>query len=152
MEVLNNLLNNEYFVWCAMGLIAFLVTQILKLLLVKPFTKNLNKRAKTLINSVILLIAFGSAVICEWFYSHYWLGVYMDLCRASNGWAYASSIYAIVEVFIKVIKGDNTLKLENPYSTEEGKAVTNMIGSIVENGKVDENDKKAVDDFLKMIK
>jgi cytochrome bd-type quinol oxidase subunit 2 len=73
------LLNNETFVWGCMSVIAFLITQGLKWLLVKPYTKNLDKRKKAIINSVILLISFGVVVLCEFAYSGLWLKEAMDL-------------------------------------------------------------------------
>lgn len=144
------LLNNETYVLIAMGIVAFLVTQGLKWAFVKPFTKNLNKRAKTIVNSVILLIAFGSAVLCEFLYSHFWLHTAIDLTRASYGWGYASGIYGFVEMIIKFIKGE-TVKLENPYQTEEGKTTAELIGNITKDGKVDKKDSETVKEFVENL-
>ncbi len=141
------LLNNEKIVLIAMGIVAFLVTQGLKWLCVKPFTKNLNTRAKTIINSVILIIAFGSAVLCEFLYSHFWLHTGISLSRASYGWGYASGIYGVVEMIIKFIKGEN-VKLDNPYTTEVGKQTTELIGNITKDGKFDKKDSQIVKDFV----
>ena len=144
------LLNNEIYVLIVMGIVAFLVTQGLKWVFVKPFTKNLNTRAKTIINSVILLIAFGSAVLCEFLYSHFWLNTAIDLNRASYGWGYASGVYGIVEMFIKFIKGEK-VKLDNPYTTELGKQTTQLIGNITKDGKVDKSDSQSIKDFANKL-
>lgn len=144
------LLNNQKVVLIAMGFIAFLVTQGLKWACVKPFTKNLSKRKKTIINSVILLIAFGSAVLCEFLYSHYWLHTAMSLSRASYGWGYASGIYGVMEMVLKFIKGED-VKLDNPYETEEGKDTMALVNEVIKDGKVDKNDKKLAKDFLDKI-
>lgn len=145
------LLNNEKIVLILMGIVAFLVTQALKWMLVKPFTKNLNKRAKTVINSVILIIAFGAAVLCEYLYSHFWLNTAINLQRASYGWGYASGIYGIVEMIVKFIKGDSA-KVENPYNTEIGKTTTAFVENITKDGKIDQQDEEIVKEFLENIK
>ena len=144
------LLNNEKIVLIAMGIVAFLVTQGLKWAFVKPFTKNLNTRAKTIINSVILIIAFGSAVLCEFLYSHFWLHTAINLTRASYGWGYASGVYGVVEMVIRFIKGDN-VKLENPYQTEEGKQTTKLIENITKDGKIGKEDSQSMKDYVNKL-
>lgn len=144
------LLNNEKIVLIAMGIVAFLVTQGLKWAFVKPFTKNLNTRAKTIINSFILIIAFGSAVLCEFLYSHFWLHTAIDLTRASYGWGYASGVYGVVEMVIKFIKGEN-VKLDNPYQTEEGKQATQLIENITKDGKIDKKDSQSMKDYVNKL-
>lgn len=144
------LLNNEKIVLIAMGIVAFLVTQGLKWAFVKPFTKNLNTRAKTIINSVILIIAFGSAVLCEFLYSHFWLHTAINLIRASYGWGYASGVYGVVEMVIRFIKGDN-VKLENPYQTEEGKQTTKLIEDITKDGKIGKEDSQSMKDYVNKL-
>lgn len=144
------LLNNEKIVLIVMGIVAFLVTQGLKWAFVKPFTKNLNTRAKTIINSIILIIAFGSAVLCEFLYSHFWLHTAIDLTRASYGWGYASGVYGVVEMVIRFIKGDN-VKLENPYQTEEGKQTTKLIENITKDGKIDKKDSQSMKDYVNKL-
>ena len=144
------LLNNEKVVLVIMGIIAFLVTQGLKWAFVKPFTKNLNTRAKTIINSVILLIAFGSAVLCEFLYSHFWLHTTINLSRASYGWGYASAVYGVFETILKFIKGKD-VKLDNPYETEEGKQTTELIVNIAKDGKIDKKDEQSIKDFANKL-
>jgi hypothetical protein len=144
------LLNNQTYVLIAMGIVAFLVTQGLKWAFVKPFTKNLNTRAKTIINSVILLIAFGSAVLCEFLYSHFWLHTAMSLSRASYGWGYASGVYGVVEMIIKFVKGEN-IKLDNLYETEQGKQITELVDNITKDGKIDKNDSQSIKDFANKL-
>lgn len=144
------LLNNEKVVLIVMGIVAFLVTQGLKWACVKPFTKNLNTRAKTIVNSVILLIAFGSAVLCEFLYSHFWLHTAMDLTRASYGWGYASGVYGVVEMIIKFVKGEN-IKLDNLYETEQGKQITELVDNITKDGKIDKKDSQSMKDFVNKL-
>lgn len=144
------LLNNKKIVLIVMGIVAFLVTQGLKWAFVKPFTKNLNTRAKTIINSVILIIAFGSAVLCEFLYSHFWLHTSISLTRASYGWGYASGVYGVVEMVIRFIKGDN-VKLENPYQTEEGKQTIKLIEDITKDGKIGKEDSQSMRDYVNKL-
>lgn len=144
------LLNNESFVFGVMSVIAFLVTQGLKWAFVKPFTKNLDKKKKTLINSIILIIAFGSAVLCEFLYSHFWLHSALDINRALSGWGGASGVYGIFEWVLKVISG-GSVKLENPYNTEEGKDTTDFIKNITKDGKFDKKDNPIVKEYIEKL-
>lgn len=144
------LLNNETFVWGVMGLVAFLVTQGLKWAFVKPFTKNLDKRTKTILNSVILLIAFGSAVLCEYLYSHFWLNAPIDFNRALYGWGSASGFYGVFETIIKIIKG-NEIKLENLFEMEEGKETSELLTKATKDGKIDKNDKEFAKEFFEKL-
>lgn len=144
------LLNNEKIILIAMGVVAFLITQGLKWAFVKPYTKNLNTRAKTIINSVILIIAFGSAVLCEFLYSHFWLHTAMNLSRASYGWGYSSGVYGVFEVILKFIKGEDT-KLDNPYETEEGKETIKLVENIAKDGKIDKRDSQSIRDFANKL-
>jgi formate hydrogenlyase subunit 3/multisubunit Na+/H+ antiporter MnhD subunit len=144
------LLNNKSVVLVIMGIVAFLVTQGLKWAFVKPYTKNLNTRAKTIINSVILLIAFGSAVLCEFLYSHFWLHSAMSLSRASYGWGYASGIYGILEMVIKFIKGEE-VKIDNPYKSEIGQETSELIKNIVKDNKINKEDTQTIKDFASKL-
>jgi hypothetical protein len=55
------------------------------------------------------------------------------------------SLYGVVERFFKV-------KIPNPYETEEGRAVIELVDEISKDGKVDEKDKHAVKDFWDKVK
>lgn len=144
------LLNNEWFVMGAMAVIAFAITQGLKWAFVKPFTKNLTEKKKNIINSVIILIAFGSSVLCEFLYSHFWLHTSINFIRAFSGWTGASSVYAIVERVLKTFKKD--AKLENPYETESGKDLVETLGVVVQDNKIDTKDKDIVKEFIDKVK
>ena len=143
------LLNNQWFVVVAMSVIAFAITQGLKWAFVKPFTKNLTQKKKNIINSVILIIAFGVAVACEVAYSHFWLHAPIDFIRAFNGWSGASAVYAVVERIIKSFNKD--AKLENPYETEQGKELVDTIKDVTKDNKIDVNDKDVVQKYLDKV-
>ena len=150
MEFIHKLLNNEYFVWGAMAVIIFAVTQGLKWLLVKPYTNKLNKKAKNIVNSVILLIAFGCAVGVEFLYASLYLKTGINLARAVSGWGGASLVYDLFERIMKHFNKESVV--ENPYKTESGKAVAELVEEVSSDGKVDENDKHAVADFWNKVK
>lgn len=150
MGFIHSLLRNDYFVWGAMAVIVFAVTQGLKWLLVKPYTNKLNKKAKNIVNSVILLIAFGCAVGVEFLYANFYLKTGIDLARAVSGWGGASLVYDLFERIVKWFEKNKVV--ENPYKTEAGKAVTELVEEISADGKVDGNDKHAVADFWNKVK
>lgn len=140
------LLNNSKVVWGIMATITFLITQGLKWAFVKPYTKNLNKRTKAIINSIILIIAFGAAVLCEYLYSRLWLKDIISLDRALSGWSGASLVYSFFEMALKAIKGE-TVILDNPFKTEEAQETITAIKNIVADGKIDKHDKELAKDF-----
>lgn len=143
--VLKILLENEYFVWCAMALIIFGVTQLLKLP-IKVCTKRIkNDRTRRIVNSTILLIPFMLGLVAEFLYSTYYLHIAFTGITGLGYGAAGVSLYGIVERFFKV-------KIDNPYeTTEEGKAVKELVEKVQEDKKIDENDKSAVDEFWKTI-
>ncbi len=146
MEVIKQLLSNDYFVWCAMAAIIFLITQIIKLPY-KCLTKKLikNERARKIANAVILLIPFGLGILGEFLYSTYYLHSAFTVITGLGYGTASISLYGIVERFFKV-------KIKNPYETsEDGKAVKELVDKVLEDGKVDKTDLSAVDEFWKTI-
>lgn len=145
MEWFFELLNNETFVWCAMSVIIFALTQVLKLP-IKHFTKNIeNKRLKKLANSTILVVAFGLAVLLDFTFAYFYLKQGVNLMRAFVSWTGSSAVYSFVERFFGV-------KTENPFKTEEGELVEDMVQEVIADGKIDEQDKHAVKDFWNKVK
>lgn len=144
MEWLHDILHNDYFIWCAMALIIFLITQVLKLPIKACTNKIKNERARKSVNAIILLIPFGVGVLCEFLYTTYYLHTAFTVIAGLGYGTTGISLYGVVERFFKV-------KTKNPYSTEEGKAVTSLIDSITADGKVDSNDQSAVQEFLNKI-
>lgn len=145
MTWFTNLLHNNYFIWCAMAVIIFLVTQLIKLP-IKHFTNKIkNERVRKIVNSVILLIPFGLGILAEFLYSTYYLHVAFTVITGLGYGTAGISLYGIVERFFKV-------KVENPYDSEEGKAVTDLVEKVTKDGVVDENDMTAVNEFLDKVK
>ena len=145
MEWLHELLKNDYFVWCAMAVIIFALTQVLKLP-IKACTKHIpNERVRKMVNATILLLPFMLGVLCDFLYQTYYLhGVFSVITGLGYGTA-GISLYGVIERFFKV-------KVPNPYDSEEGKAVTELVEEVSKDGKVDGKDKNAVKDFWNKVK
>lgn len=145
LETIKTLLGNEYFVWCAMAVIVFLFTQVLKLPIKAATSHIKNERTRKMVNATILLIPFALGCLFDFLYSTYYLQTTFNLI---NGLGYGTagiSLYGVVERFFKV-------KTCNPYDTEEGKAVIELIEVIAKDGKVDKNDNSAIAEFYKKVK
>ena len=142
---MKELLYNEYFVWCAMAVIIFIATQILKLP-IKFGTKHIkNERVRKIANATILLIPFGLGVALDFLYSTYILHTAFSVIAGLGYGTAGISLYGVVERFFKV-------KVENPYNSEEGKAVTELVEEVSKDGKVDKKDKDAVKEFWEKVK
>ena len=145
MEFIHKLLNNEYFVWCAMAVIIFALTQVLKLP-IKYFTKKIaNERVRRMVNATILLIPFAVGIALDFLYSTYYLNAAFSVITGLGYGTAGISLYGAIERFFKV-------KTENPYETEAGKAVTELVEEISKDGKFDGEDKHAVKDFWDKVK
>ena len=140
MEFIHKLLNNEYFVWCAMAVIIFALTQVLKLP-IKYFTKKIaNERVRRMVNATILLIPFAVGIVLDFLYSTYYLNAAFSVITGLGYGTAGISLYGAIERFFKV-------KTENPYETEAGEAVKELVEEISKDGKFDGEDKHAVKDF-----
>lgn len=145
MEFIHKLLNNDYFVWCAMAVIIFALTQVLKLP-IKYFTKKIsNQRVRRMVNATILLIPFAVGIVLDFLYSTYYLNAAFSVITGLGYGTAGISLYGAIERFFKV-------KTENPYETKAGKAVTELVEEISKDGKFDGEDKHAVKDFWDKVK
>lgn len=145
MELIHQLLENSYFVWCAMAVIIFLFTQLLKQP-IKCVTKRIsNERVRRMVNATILLLPFGLGILADFLYSTYYLHTAFTIITGLGYGTAGISLYGAIERFFKV-------KAENPYESEAGEAVKQLVGEISKDGKVDEKDKHAVSDFWNNVK
>lgn len=143
--MLAKFLHNEYFIWCAMAVIVFVVTQLLKLP-IKVCTKKIkNERTRKIANGTILLIPFALGVLFEFLYSTYYLHTAFTIITGLGYGTAGVSLYGVVERFFKV-------KTNNPYETEEGEAILELVEEVVKDDKVDESDKQALKDYLNKVK
>ena len=144
-ELFMQVMSNAQLVVALTGIVIFAITQLLKMP-IKHFTNKIkNDRVRRIVNITILLIPFALGVGFEFLYSMY---VYFDAFELGVGVAYGSSAvfaYSIVERFLKV-------KLPNPFATEEGKAFLQLVDTVSEDGKIDENDKDAIKAFWEKVK
>lgn len=145
MEVIKQLLSNEYFVGVAMAVIIFGITQGLKQLIKLGTKKITNERARRIVNATILLIPFALGLLGEFLYGYFYLHTAFTGVAGLGYGTGAVSMYAAIERFFKV-------KIDNPYTdTEEGKAVQELVEKVQDDGKVDEKDISAVDEFWKTV-
>lgn len=146
---MQNILQSDYFIWGVMAIIIFLITQFLKIP-IKVCTKRIkNERVRKIVNATILLIPFGLGVLFEYLYWRYCPSAYCTIKSFTGltGLGYGTagiSLYGVVERFFKI-------KVENPYNSEEGKAVTELVEDITADGKIDSDDKSAVQEFLDKV-
>ena len=146
-----NLLNNPLVVGVLMSFFVFCATQGLKWLFVKQFTKNLEGKKKTAINSVILVIAICLAVGVEFLYSTLWLKTTVfSYYRIIGSWSGASGIFSFFELFVKLVKPD--AKVENIFKTNEAENVLETAQQVLNDGKIDKQDGVIVADFLNELK
>lgn len=145
MEALNFLLHNSYFVSCSMAVIIFGLTEFLKLG-IKHFTNKISdETVRKRVNTVILLIPFILGVLFDFIYSTYYLQVTF---LGINGLGYGAagvSLYNVIERFFKP-------NAENPYNSEEGKAVTKLVEDIAQDGVIDKKDIDHVKEFWDKVK
>lgn len=147
MEWLHSLLHNTYFVWCAMAVFIFLITQILKLFIKYWTNKIKNERKRKIVNSVILLIPFGVGILAEFLYEMFYLHCAFTFASSITGLGYGMAsiaLYSIVERGFKV-------KISNPFDSEEGKAVIRLIEGLVQDGKISEEDFVYIQQFIAEI-
>lgn len=142
---MQELLYNEYVVWCTMAIIVFAMTQICKLP-IKYFTKRIkNERKRKIANATILLIPFILGVLLEFLYSTYVLKVTFSLIEGLGYGTAGISLYGVVERFFKI-------KVSNPYKSDEGEAVIGLIEDVTGDGKIDGEDVDAVKAFWEKVK
>lgn len=150
MEIFKQLLANSYFIGGVMSVVIFAVTQLIKMP-IKAITKKYSKTEenRNIANIIILFIPFALGLIFEFLYYTYYLHTTFTGLRGLSLGTSAVAIYRVVKPILARFK----VKVENPYTeTEEGKAVTELVEEISEDGKIDSEDIDAVQKFLDKIK
>jgi hypothetical protein len=128
-----------------MAVVIFLLTQVLKLP-IKFFTKKIKReRVRKIVNATILLIPFALGIVCDFLYSTYYLHTAFSIITGLGYGTAGISLYGIIERFFKV-------KTNNPYNSEEGKAVLELVESVSKDGKVNGGDKQALKEYLDKVK
>lgn len=150
---MNSVIQNSSFVYFAMAILIFLLTQGLKWVFVKPWTNKIeNEKVRKAINTSIYFIPYALGLIFEFLYSvmimHGEFNTVMGFIHGTSGIA----CYGLFERFYAFLTGKSS-NLENPYeNTVAGKAVKELMDSVIEDGKVDGNDKSAVQTFFEKVK
>ena len=149
MEVIKQLLSNEYIVGVAMAVIIFGLTFLFKLP-IKVLTKKYSKteRSRKIKNLIIIFIPFALGLLGEFLYSYFYLHSAFNVIKGLGYGSAAIAMYAPIAQFLKEKAG---IKLENPFDTEEGEAVQELVDNVQADGKVDKSDISAVDKFWKTI-
>lgn len=150
MAVFKQLLANSYFIGGVMSVVIFAVTQLIKMP-IKAITKKYSKTEenRNIANIIILFIPFALGLIFEFLYYTCYLHTTFTGLRGLSLGASAVTVYGIVERFLAKLK----VKVNNPYTeTEEGKAVTELVEEISEDGKINSEDIDTVQKFLDKIK
>lgn len=149
MEVIKQLLSNEYFLFCVMAVVIFCLTQLLKWP-IKAATKHIiDEKTRSLVNLVILIIPFGLGLIAEWLFD----GLYLhNNFSGIAGLQYGSASLLVYTIFEKIAqKTGIEIKIDNPLDTDEGKVVQELVKKVQEDGTIDKSDLSAVAEFWKMI-
>lgn len=152
MEVIKQLLSNEYYFGVAMAVIIFGLTFLLKLP-IKALTKKFSKseRNRKLQNIVIILIPFLLGLIAQVLYCFLYLHIAFTVFEAFKGLGYGSAAIAMYAPFAQRVKNTTGIDIENPFNTEEGKAVQELVEKVQDDGKINKSDLSAVDEFWQAI-
>lgn len=147
------LLDNQVFIYCAMAILIFSLTQLLKWTFVKPFTNKIkNEKVRKAVNTSIYFIPYALGVLFEFAYSvmimHGEFSIVMGIIHGTSGIA----CYGVFERIYSFVTGKSS-NLKNPYETTEiGRSVKEMMDEITTDGKIDANDKPALKAFLDKVK
>ena len=129
MDFVVKVLHNRYYMIWIMAAIIFLLTQAIKLP-IKHFTIRIKvERTRKAVNSVILLLPFALGCLFEYLYDIYVLKAVYDVAAGVILGGQSIALYGIFERFLGV-------KIENPYESEEGKAVIDEVNKAVADGTV----------------
>lgn len=122
-------------VW-VMAFLVFLLTQLIKTYGIKKFTNKLeNEKIKTLVNSTIILLSLILGCAFEWFYTCYMFNGQFNLTSGLMLGGQSSLFYGILERVLKYL-GITSIKVENPFDTEDGKELLEEVGRVSNDGVV----------------
>lgn len=150
MEAIKLLLSNEYFIGGIMALIIVGLTQLIKFP-IKAATKHIkNEVVRKCVNSVILLIPFAFGLFGEFLYVYFVLHVPFvgEIGGISGG--FSLLLYGAISRMQEIIKSKKD-EADNPYESEEGKAIQELVNKVMEDGKIDKSDLGAIEEFWAKI-
>ena len=148
---MQELLHNDTIVYTVIALVIFALTQGIKWSCVKPFTRKISdERTRKAVNTVIYLSPFGLGMLFEYLYGVMLNGGTFSVVQGIINGSSGIALFGAWERAYVVISGG---KSNNPYeTTEEGKAVKDLMDKVVEDGKVDKGDRNAIKEFWNKIK
>ena len=146
--MLQEILHNTTYTIAIMAVIVFFLTQLIKLPIKFLTGKINNAKYKRIANGIILLLPFLLGILGMYLYSKYYLLIAFDPIKGLSVGTASITLYNFVERFFNV-------KVENPYETESGKKVIELVDKISSDGKIDTEDidsiKSAYEDFEKSL-
>lgn len=136
------LTNNEAFIWCAMAVVVFILTNLFKIP-IKHFTSKISdERKRRMANIVILVIPFVLGVALDFVYSTFYLKIMFSVIRGIGYGSAGISLYGVVERFFKV-------KTNNEWeNTEDGRQITKKANEIISK---DVETESAVEKFKRTV-
>ena len=139
------LLHNMTFIYCAMALVIFFITNLLKLPIKMLTGKIKSETIRKRVNTIIYLIPFALGIILDFVYCTYYLNCAYSIIRGLTYGTASISLYHGIEQNFKI-------KVDNPYETEEGKAALEMVEKVKKDGQITMEDVPAVKDFWDAVK
>lgn len=147
MEVIKQLLSNEDFIGCAMAVIIFGLTFLIKFPIKKWTNTFSNQRKRDIVNGIFVLIPIALGLLGQFLYNYF----YLHTATVNiMGFGFGGGAIAIYDFLEKLFKKKG-IPLDNPFNSEEGEAVKKLIEEVQDDGKVDKSDISAVDEFWKTI-
>lgn len=144
---MENLLNNSAFVCILMAVMTFGVTQGLKWAFVKPWTNKLkNERARKSVNTVIFLFPYAVGILLEYLFATFVTHTTPDLFVGAVSGGAGHSVFALYERIYNIATGRSTAKLD------ESNAAEKFIADVIADGKINGDDKPALQEFLNKVK
>ena len=136
------LLNNEAFVFSAMAVVVFVLTNLFKIP-IKHFTKKItNERKRRMANATILVIPFVLGIALDFVYSTFYLHTMFSVITGIGYGSAGISLYGVVERFFKV-------KVNNEWvDTEEGRKIKAEADELISK---DTETESAVEKFKRTV-
>lgn len=147
------LLQSQLVVYAIMAILIFGLTQGLKWAFIKPFTNKIkNEKVRKAVNTTIYFIPYSLGILFEFVYAalivHGEFSMVMGIIHGTAGIA----CYGVFERVYSLLTGKSS-NISNPYTdTEVGRAVKELMDSVIEDGKVDEDDHPKLKEFLEKVK
>jgi hypothetical protein len=142
--MIHTILQNEVIMFGFFSTVIFALTQALKIPFKKLTSKIANEKTRKRVNCVILIFPFLLGILADALFSYFYHGEMLDLITGLGYGTGSIALYNVVERFLGV-------SINNPYKTEEGKDITNLVEAVAKDGKVNDKDLPAVKEYIKKL-